>query len=598
MIGFKKEKFNSLYAAGLFFILVFVYFILYNQYHFYYLEQIQLFRFKWDYFAGFFTNPGGFSEYCGAYLTQFFLIPVIGPVIVTLTAIAIYIVVIKIFKIFNVSGIIWSFIPVLMLVALHSDYLYKLGYSVGLLISLAFTAICLLIQKSKIRYLAGFMGFLILYPLTGLFSFLSLLLLLLNELFYGRKKYKYVVVLGYLLPMIFLPYLFWRYIYILPLSEAWLTPFSSSGNIHSRITLALLLGYFPIIIVITRLISLHQKQQPITLSWEMKNLTAGIIVIAILAGLIKVYSSDPKTELILKIDYYLQKQDWAKAVEQCSRYQEPNMMITYFTNLSLLKSGRLGDEMFHYTQAGEEGLSLPWTNNNLIPFFGCDIYYHLGYFNEAYRWAFEAMEMNGMCPRLLKRLIMTSLINGDIKLAEKYLKQLQQSLFYKKWAEHYLGMSSNPELLKLDKEISDKRELIIKNDFFAGMDNSQLGLEKLLENHPHNKMAFEYYMAMLLLNKDMDTFSKEISRLKEFGYKEIPIHFEEAILWYIGYSKQNIIPKGFNVRKSTLERFKNYIYSYSRKNVSPNVLANSMGKEFGTTFWYYFHFINPQKTHQ
>jgi hypothetical protein len=594
MIRFKKDNSNSLYLTVLFFTIVFVYFTFFNQYHLYYLEQIQLFRYKWDYFAGYLINPGGFAEYCGSFITQFFLIPVIGPVIVTLTGLAVYLVSLHIFRSFKVPGILWLIIPSMMLVALQSDYLYKLGYSIGLLISLAYAAVCLKIRNDKVRYIAGFTGFLILYPLTGVFSLLASLLFLLNELFYSGSKYKYLVISGYLLSIILIPYLFWRFVYLIPLSEAWLIPFNLSGNVYSRITMALLLGYFPFMIIAARLNFIYRKTTLNSYNWGWKNVFGGLIIITILSVLIKKYSADPKTERILKIDHYIQKADWHKTLEQCSKYPEPNRMVTYFTNLALLKSGSLGDQMFHYNQAGPSGLSLPWTANNLIPFFGCEIFYHLGYNNEAFRWAFEAMEMNGECPRLLKRLVMTSLINGDIKLAEKYLNQLHQSLYHKNWAEHYLEMVNNPQLLNSDKEITGKREFIVKSDFFAGSGNSQLGLDKLLENHPNNKLAFEYYLANLLLSKDMGTFVKLIGRLKQLGYKDIPVHFEEAILWYIGYSKQNIIPEGYGIRNSTLQRFKAYTYAYSAYNGSPESRAQSMVKEFDTTFWFYFHFINPQ----
>jgi hypothetical protein len=594
MIRLKNRNFNSLYVTVLFFAVVFVYFTLFNQYHLYYLEQVQLFRFKLDYFTAFLDRPGGFSEYCGAFLTQFFLFPLIGPAIVTLAGLATYLVSLQIFRKFKVPGILWPLIPVMMLVALHSDYLYKLGYSIGLLISLAYAAVCLKIRNDKIRLTAGFIGFLILYPLTGVFSFLALILFLLNELFYSKSKYKYLIVFGYLLSIILIPYLFWRYVYLVPLPETWLIPLNSPGNNYSRVTLALLLGYFPFVIAIVHLYAVYHKHELKPYNWGWKNVLGGLIIIAILSAFIKKYSADPKTEIILKIDHYIQKSDWRNTLEQCSKYPEPNRMVTYFTNLALLKSGNLGEQMFHYNQVGPSGLSLPWTANNLIPFFGCEIFYHLGYNNEAYRWAFEAMEMNGQCPRLLKRLVMTSLINGDFKIAEKYLNQLHQSLYYKNWAEHYLKMVNNPELLNSDKEIAEKRELIVNSDFFAGSGNSQLGLEKLLENHPHNKMAYEYYLANLLLSKDMATFAKEISRLKELGYKDIPVHFEEAILWYIGYSKQNIIPEGYGIRNSTLQRFKAYTYAYSAYKGSAELRAQSMVKEFGTTFWFYFHFINPQ----
>ncbi len=590
-----KKNFSSIWIAAVLLAAVFFYFAFFDPYRLYYLEQIQLFRFKWDYFAEYLNKPGGFAEYCGAFLTQFFLIPLIGPVVVTLIFALLYFLVVDIFRKFKISGIAWSFLPVLLLVSLHQDYLYKIGYSIGLLICLGYATLGLSIKSVKIRYSFFLIGFLVLYPMTGVFSFLCLIIFILNELFFTRSKSRFIITGVSLLMMLIIPYLSKRFIYYIPLKEAWLIPLTNAGNFYSNITLGLLLLYLPVFLILSRLISIKLKQPVLDLNLGWRNIGTGTVILLIIAGLIGKYTSDSRTERIVKIDYYMQKSEWDKALEQCSQYPEPNRMIVYFTNLCLLKSGHLGDRMFYYNQADASGLSLPWTPNNLVPFFGCEIFYHLGYFNEAYRWAYEAMEMNGQCPRLLKRLIMTSLINGDSKLAEKYLNQLHQSLFYRKWSEHYLNMVKNPELIKQDREISGKRDLLIRDDFFAGSGNSQLELVKLLENHPNNKEVFEYYMAKLLLDKDIATFVKEIGRLKEFGYKEIPQHWEEAILWYIGYSKQNVIPTGYNIRKSTLEKFKSYAYSFSRisgASGSSNVAAQSMKREFGSTYWYYFHFIN------
>jgi len=590
-----KRILNPVYTSAILFIGVFLYFAFLNPYHLSYLEQTQLFRFKWDYFEGFFMKPCGFAEYSGAFLTQFFLIPFVGPVVVSLTTLVIYIATIKIFKRFNVHGIIWSFIPALMLIALHSDFLYKLGYSIGLMISLVYVAACLSIQNNKIRQAAQFAGFLILYPLTGVFSLMAPLMFMLNELFFSKNKHRYFIISGYLVMMALIPYLYWRYIYILPFSEAWLRPLHAPVTAGSTYIMHLMLGFYPLFLLTTRFLSIQLKKPEFTFSWGWKNIIAGIMIFAIISGFIRKYSFDPRTESILKIDNYIQKSEWDKALRQCALYKEPNMIVVYFTNLALLKTGRLGDQMFNFTHAGPSGLSLPWdTKNNLAAFLGCEIYYHLGYNNEAYRWAFEALEVNGQCPRLLKRLSMTSLINGDIKVAEKYLKQLKQSYFYNGWAAHYLAIANNPELLQQDKEISERRQLLIQDDFFKGSSrNSALSLDKLLENHPHNKNAFEYYMAELLLKKDLVSFVAAIKQLKDFGYKEIPIAFEEAIIWYIGASKLKVIPEGFGIRKSTLQRFKDYIYAYHKYSGPPNLMAKSLEKEFGNSYWFYFHFINP-----
>jgi hypothetical protein len=303
---------------------------------------------------------------------------------------------------------------------------------------------------------------------------------------------------------------------------------------------------------------------------------------------------DYKTELIFGIDQKIQEDRWDQALKLSSRYPENDLLILYFTNLALYKTGQLGERLFHYDQVGPSGLFLEWKSSDVINMYGSEIFYQLGYMNEAYRWTFGAMVINGPSPRLLKKLILTSIINKRYAAAQKYLNLLNQSMFYRKWANHYQKYVTNPDLTAQDEEITVKRQFLIHNDFFAGEDNTYLGLTKLLENHPDNKMAFEYYMVSLLLDKDVIAFAENIEHIKNFDYKEIPVHFEEAMLWYMGYSKKNIIPEGFVIRQSTIQRFKEYAGAYNSNFGNPDQMARNLQKSFGTTFWFYYHFNNPQ----
>ena len=55
-----------------------------GKFHFLYIEQLQLFQFTWDYFREMVASPGGFSLWVGEFLTQFFILPYGGPVILAL----------------------------------------------------------------------------------------------------------------------------------------------------------------------------------------------------------------------------------------------------------------------------------------------------------------------------------------------------------------------------------------------------------------------------------------------------------------------------------------------------------------------------------
>jgi hypothetical protein len=133
---------------------------------------------------------------------------------------------------------------------------------------------------------------------------------------------------------------------------------------------------------------------------------------------------------------------------------------------------------------------------------------------------------------------------------------------------------------------------LIQTDFVAGSNDSDIGLKQLLENHPDNRMAFEYYMSSLLLDKNLIAFAANIERIKDFGYKEIPVHYEEALLIYMGYAKKNVVPQGYGIRKVTVQRFKDYAKAYSSRSGTPETAAQYFNKSYGNTYWFYLHFIN------
>jgi hypothetical protein len=319
-------------------------------------------------------------------------------------------------------------------------------------------------------------------------------------------------------------------------------------------------------------------------------LTGTLVLICLSAGIFR-YGYDRKTETLLGIDHCVQHSDWDGVLKLAENSTVINRMIIHFTNLALFKTGHMGDKMFHYPQGGSGGLWLDWSQDWIVAYFGGEIYYHLAYISEAYRWAFEAMVAKGPNPRSLKRLAVTCLINDDIKLAGKYLQILDQSLFYSRWAKHYLSYVNNPEMIAEDKELNEKRHFEIDTDFISS-DNFGNRLPQLLADHPDNRMAFEYMMAAFLLDKNLDDFAANIYRLKDFGYKSVPVHYEEALLAYMSYSDRNPVPAGYEISISTRKRLSDYaaaIYSFGN---NTERAAREMYSKFGNTYWYYLKFIN------
>ncbi|MDD2306435.1 MAG: DUF6057 family protein [Prolixibacteraceae bacterium] len=567
------------------FLAFYFYFFSFNKFHLFYVEQTQLFRFSGDYFRPFLEKPGELVFYLGEFLSQFFVNPYLAAGIVTLLAVATYFLTHFIFEKLGINALVLSFIPVLFIAGFQSNHLFKIGLIVGVILALSFSYLYLRLTINLYRYIIGSVAWLLLYVLSGSFALFASVLIVLFELFYFNSKKKWIVILAIVLLSIGIPYLGWKFYYLIPFADAWFYPLPFWGVSRMPLFAALLL-YFPVVVLVLSGYRQIRKKEALIIPWNYASILAGSAIIIAGIFVVKTKAYDPKIEIFLGMDHYVQAEDWNKVISLSKKYQGTNQLVMYYTNLALYKTGQFSTRMFDFPQRGIDGLRLEWTRDEVTPFFGGEIFYHLNYVNEAYRWAFESMVAKGLNPRSLKRLVQTSLINGQYEVASKYLNVLDQTLFYKDWATKYRTYVLDPAKISQNKELAEKMKFLAKNDFIS----YDLGLPLLLKEHPENKMAFEYLMAVFLLNKDITSFAANIYRLKELGYREIPVNYEEALLFCMTYFKRDLVPEGFSIRQATIQRKNEYIAQISRCGGDRDRAAKELYKQFGNTCWYYLHF--------
>ena len=197
------------------------------------------------------------------------------------------------------------------------------------------------------------------------------------------------------------------------------------------------------------------------------------------------------------------------------------------------------------------------------------------------------MVIQGYRPENIKLLIKTDLINGHYKVAEKYINVLKKTLHYRNWAKKYEAMLINPELINSDPELGEKIKQKPKNDFIIRIRNPQKNIIFLLQSNPGNKKAFEYKLAWLMLEKNVEGIADDITRLKDMGYSKIPRHIEEAVLLL----KANIgaIP-GLDILKISSEtesRFSEYMSARMNFDRAKSPKGPGIPKKLRNTFWYY-----------
>ncbi|MDO5442172.1 MAG: DUF6057 family protein [Bacteroidia bacterium] len=133
----------------------------------------------------------------------------------------------------------------------------------------------------------------------------------------------------------------------------------------------------------------------------------------------------------------------------------------------------------------------------------CEILFNLGFISEARRCAFErltSVSEDGYCGYWLTRLAECALVDGRMELARKYLSILSHNFIYRYSARKLMEMS--------DEQVADHflygrlREMrLTENVSFQGM-GFDFMLLTMLNDHPENSMALDYYVAFLNISNN------------------------------------------------------------------------------------------------
>ena len=117
----------------------------------------------------------------------------------------------------------------------------------------------------------------------------------------------------------------------------------------------------------------------------------------------------------------------------------------------------------------------------------------------------------------------------------------------------------------------------------------------LLEKNGQNRMAFEYLMAWYLLNKQLPKFRKQAERLSNMGYKELPCHFEEAILLYVYGTKQPLSLSGYQPRARLQEQIGHFLQILDRYKGDKQAALAELAKYHRDTYFFYYLYAQPGK---
>jgi hypothetical protein len=574
-------------SLAVLFISVFGYFCFIANYVLYFQETQSLFVFSTDYLHKSMLKPGGLIEYAARFLTQFYHAKVTGSLILamvlTLPASILHSVNKRLIPGTSFS-LLLLLIPTFALLIMQANYFHLMEYNLGIVLVLSYYLFSIS-SVNKNRQIIVVLIFPVIYYVAGAYALIFMIMYMIHNIFLKKNKLGYIFSLILLLIAAISFLLLWKYILLHPVEQFVLSPLPLLKNNLYR-AIFIFLGSYIILYPLICLIA--DKRRGNRFNSPKYTLISTIFVFALtLFILFKIFNA--QTSRVVELQRLIFAEKWEKAASFQEKKPARNLIGEYFYNIALSETDQLCDRLFSGSQDfGTNALVLPWGDEHLNR--GAYFYYSIGLMNEAHRWAYEEMVVYGQRPQNIEMLAKTSLINGKYAMAEKYINILKRTVYYRKEAKGLEKLVENPDMISSNSELGSRLKLLPKENFFIQFNEPQTNLPIILASQPDNRKAFEYYMAGLLLTKNVETIAENIGKMKAAGYTRIPRYIEEAALIY--YNSTKVMPDlgGLSISRDAINRFDQYFSAYMAARSNPARLKEKMQKEFGDTFWYYFHF--------
>ncbi len=547
------------------FILLFLLLQIGYSYHFFYIEQFQLFMFSEDYLFETVSHPGGLSVYLGEFLVQFFYYPLVGEFVSALLLVCIA-GLIKQYVSFNKNCFLLEGFILLFLLIDILDFNFLYAGVVAYLFCVVFLLVYKRIQKESVRILTGCLMICLLYLIAGSVFVAFAVSLLIQEIKVYRLKIGLLLIpaLFTILLVFYLNYAGYLYyseiicfadgIYVLKGEAGWViyAPW-------------FLLAFSPLLSPLFDLVFVAIENK----YWRIGTQ----VVIFLLCGAFLLSEYDDRKSLpVKKYAYYADHKKWEKILHNCKKQKPTDLLCLNYQNLALAEQGVLADSLLMYTQQGSKGLFVDW---NMTPFVSMTlqkICYYYGDIASARKYAFEC----NVCarsvgyPQTLKMLATCNWEMGEYAVVDKYLSYLHKTWVYRNWEVDTLCL----------------RRVESQADNFVYLQDIDL----LAYDNVHNKKLADFVLCSYLLDKNLNEF------LKAFYYfykneKNVPVIYQEAI--FLGAQSNPQILDYFFIPDSLKERFLAY-QSFCKTNhldISMN-MENRDIRCYTSSYWYYYDF-NP-----
>ena len=568
----KSKVSGAILCVSLLAFIVFVVYLLYiNQEVFYTAHDRSEFVFGAPFFHTLMSKPFGLMQYVGAWLTQLFVEPTVGSVVLVAIWTLIFYVGTKAFKLQGSASAL-MLLPVACLLTSVTDLGYWIyistirGYwfsqSVGYLIMLLLLWAAR--QTPRKWHLAWYLFGVCIYPVLGWFALLFVICLALVE------KPTWRELLGLVL-LIFTASIWHTQFYsnlkaddvVMAGFPRFETPSDSSPHLSIPFWV---LGAVSVLI-------------PVCGRYLAKAFVPIICVVAGVAFTWSLMYQDKNYVDEMRMVRYAENDNWKEVLAIAEDNKTPTSTMVFLKNIALMNEEGLFERSFKLRNDAVSINNPDTLHVTLLDIASPLVYYNYGMMNEAIRLNFENAIQAGFSPFYLKMLSRCALAVGDKKLVERYTTILHHSPFYGDWQPAPV----TAKIKELQKCYPDE---------ITGVENSDSyivnGISLWYESD--SKVASEQALFYAMMRCDSRRFWPALRNYVKLHLEEqFPLHAMEAYILYVDKApeeKRMMLP----VEQSVYERYKKFwatLESKAEPGMTIEKVGEEMREEFGDTYWWY-----------
>lgn len=446
-----------------------------------YQEQYQLFLWTSDYFVERVSLPGGFADWLGEFIVQFYYVEWLGALLLALLFVALQRLTARLLthgahgdcplsarSHMGTVPVCLSLLPVVLLLWLMGDINVLLSLPVAIVLALALA--CIRLSKQ--------------------FSWIDILVLPIAYWLIGPAIWIYIVIR--------VVQMGWKHLW----SAGWLV----------AVQLVCYVWLLP--------------------QWPLQQVMTGLSYYRIPLQFPQWSGYDKDMYELIRMDYLVRNERWDEIVKRAGEYQVQTPFWSNCVNLALAEKRLLADRMFDFYQSGEDALIMPRTRDLTSMLPSAEAFWRLGMVNSAQRYMFDTQESilnakkSGRCT---KRIAECMIVNGHYQAAAKQLNLLKKSLFYRSWADsvelqiRHNQIDNHPVYGKL-------RQLRYQESFLYSYEEIDKMFGLLFMNNQQNRMALDYFMAQMLLKGNLQGFQQYMGAVQQFGgYRQMPLGYQDVM---------------------------------------------------------------------